>query len=224
MLAAAIFCFVRASLNITTTNLYGQMLAAMVLTWGVYIVSSILALDPLHLLTSFVQYLVMSSTYANILQVYAFCNLHDLSWGTKEESRPPTDLGRAKTVRAKVSKDKPSAQVDLPSTQRDVDTLYDEAIHKLQTNPPVPLPPPDPIQLRLDLYKNIRTDMLFCWILSNGALVAFVFGDDTGAGKNGGSRPNIYMIVVLSYVGITSAIRFLGSTIYMLLYILRVNQ
>lgn len=228
MLFAAVFCFVRASLHISTSSVYGQTLAAMVLTWGVYVASSVLALDPLHLVTSFVQYLLMTGTYTNILQVYAFSNLHDLSWGTKGVDRdraPGAALGRAKTVRAKTSIDRPSAaRVDLPSTQRDVDALYDDAVRKLQTNPPVPCAQPDPIALRLDSYKNIRTDLLFAWIVCNALLVALIIGDDTGAGPRGGDRPGTYMIIVLIYVGLTSAIRFLGSSIYMLLYFLRIKQ
>ncbi len=30
------------------------------------------------------QYLFMLPTYANIFSVFSFCNMHDISWGTKE--------------------------------------------------------------------------------------------------------------------------------------------
>jgi cellulose synthase/poly-beta-1,6-N-acetylglucosamine synthase-like glycosyltransferase len=30
------------------------------------------------------QYLWMLPTYANIFTVFSFCNMHDISWGTKE--------------------------------------------------------------------------------------------------------------------------------------------
>ncbi|KAH7269112.1 uncharacterized protein BKA55DRAFT_1803 [Fusarium redolens] len=51
--------------------------------FGVYILSALLALDPLHLLTSFAQFLFISSSYVNILNIYVFSNTHDISWGRK---------------------------------------------------------------------------------------------------------------------------------------------
>ncbi|KAI3575845.1 chitin synthase-domain-containing protein [Fusarium oxysporum f. sp. albedinis] len=51
--------------------------------FGVYILSALLALDPWHLLTSFAQFLFISSSYVNILNIYAFSNTHDVSWGRK---------------------------------------------------------------------------------------------------------------------------------------------
>ncbi|RBQ78900.1 hypothetical protein FVER14953_00084 [Fusarium verticillioides] len=51
--------------------------------FGVYILSALLARDPWHLLTSFAQFLFISSSYVNILNIYAFSNTHDVSWGRK---------------------------------------------------------------------------------------------------------------------------------------------
>ncbi|KAI5458721.1 chitin synthase-domain-containing protein [Mariannaea sp. PMI_226] len=42
--------------------------------FGVYIATGILALSPWHLLTSWAQYLFISSSYTNILNIYAFSN------------------------------------------------------------------------------------------------------------------------------------------------------
>ena len=33
--------------------------------------------------SSFPQYLLLAASFTNVLNVYAFCNLHDVSWGTK---------------------------------------------------------------------------------------------------------------------------------------------
>ena len=54
--------------------------------------------DPWHMLHSFVQYLLLLPSYVNILLIYAFCNLHDVSWGTKGDNGSSKDLGQAKTV------------------------------------------------------------------------------------------------------------------------------
>ena len=42
--------------------------------------------DPWHMLSSFPQYMLIAPSFTNVLNVYAFCNLHDVSWGTKGES------------------------------------------------------------------------------------------------------------------------------------------
>lgn len=47
-------------------------------TYGLYILSSLFYLDPWHMITSVVQYLLLLPTYVNILNVYAFCNTHDV--------------------------------------------------------------------------------------------------------------------------------------------------
>lgn len=38
--------------------------------------------------TSFPQYMLMAPSFVNVLNVYAFCNLHDVSWGTKGADKP----------------------------------------------------------------------------------------------------------------------------------------
>jgi cellulose synthase/poly-beta-1,6-N-acetylglucosamine synthase-like glycosyltransferase len=35
-----------------------------------------------------VQYLLLFPTYTNVINVYAFCNTHDVSWGTKGDDKP----------------------------------------------------------------------------------------------------------------------------------------
>jgi len=67
-------------------------------TYGLYLISSILFLDPWHMLTSFIQYLLLLPSYVNILLIYAFCNLHDVSWGTKGDNGASKDLGQAKKI------------------------------------------------------------------------------------------------------------------------------
>src|SRR6266516_5918304 len=61
----------------------GIIIIAIAATFGLYYVASFLYLDPWHMFTSFPQYLLVMSFYVNILNVYAFCNWHDVSWGTK---------------------------------------------------------------------------------------------------------------------------------------------
>lgn len=81
------------------------------------------------MLTSFVQYLLLLPSYVNILLIYAMCNLHDVSWGTKGDNGSSKDLGAAK----KVEKDgKEMAEVALPTKQEDVEALWQQARQELR--------------------------------------------------------------------------------------------
>ena len=97
------------------------------------------------MLTSFIQYLLLLPSYVNILLIYAFCNLHDVSWGTKGDNGASKDLGQAK----KVEKDgkemvrfiflfnlaivlMTQAEVALPTKQEDVDALWSQARSELR--------------------------------------------------------------------------------------------
>lgn len=57
---------------------FKSVIISLLSTYGLYIVSSILYLDPWHMITSFAQYIFLLPTYVNILNVYAFCNIHDV--------------------------------------------------------------------------------------------------------------------------------------------------
>lgn len=57
---------------------FRNVVISLLATYGLYIIASILYLDPWHMITSFLQYLFLLPTYVNILNVYAFCNIHDV--------------------------------------------------------------------------------------------------------------------------------------------------
>ena len=55
-----------------------DILVSVSATYGLYIVSSLLYMQPWHMLTSFLPYLFLLPGYINILTIYAFCNTHDV--------------------------------------------------------------------------------------------------------------------------------------------------
>ena len=61
---------------VTGTN--GVLLAALISTYGIYLLASILYADPWHMFHSFPQYIGLAPSFTNILMVYSFCNLHDI--------------------------------------------------------------------------------------------------------------------------------------------------
>ena len=61
---------------LTGTN--GVLLAALMSTFGVYLITSLLYADPWHMFHSFPQYIGIAPSFINILMVYSFANLHDV--------------------------------------------------------------------------------------------------------------------------------------------------
>lgn len=66
--------------------------------------------------TCMLQYVLCSPIWINVLNIYAFSNLHDFSWGTKEDNQEE-DLGNAAG-----NKDG-TVEVELPTDQADIGEL-----------------------------------------------------------------------------------------------------
>jgi chitin synthase len=143
--------------------------------------------EPWHMITSFIQYLLMAPSYINVLNVYAvrslsvsslipanmllcqFANVHDVSWGTKGDNKVSTDLGVVQT-----GKNKNEVEVAVPTAETDINAAYEDAIHVLSTKPEKVDPKPDPATQQEDYYRSFRTNVLLSWTLSNGLLAAAV--------------------------------------------------
>lgn len=69
---------------------FRDIVLALAATYGLYILSSILHFDPWHLVTSFLQYLLLVPSFIIVLTIYSFANTHDLAWYVR--SSPPTPL------------------------------------------------------------------------------------------------------------------------------------
>lgn len=218
MMICAVICLVKAVKESNHDAIYSQMIFSVLATYGVYFLSSIIAMDPLHLVTSFFQYLLLAPSYINVLNVYAFCNLHDFSWGTKGNTTIDNDLGSVTSTNKNGV-----VEVMLPTTQEDIDQLYDKSLFNLRTRPMLIKGQEgweEREMRRLDFYRNIRTDVLLAWSLSNGVLAALILsGDNVGTFDpgSGTTRSKVYMVLVLVFVGALAIIRFTGSTIYMLM-------
>lgn len=194
MMIAAVFCLIKAIKHSDHNAIYSQMVFSVLATYGVYLLSSLIAMDPLHLVTSFMQYLLLAPSYINILNTYAFCNLHDFSWGTKGSTTADNDLGTVTST-----SQNGVVEVVLPTTQADIDSLYDQSLNNLRTRPMIIKGDEsweEKEQRRLDFYRNIRTDVLLAWALSNGLLAALILGGDNTSTFDPGSgttRSKVYM-------------------------------
>ncbi|KAG9315524.1 glycosyltransferase family 2 protein [Chiua virens] len=197
-----------------TNAVFRDVVVSLAATLGLYIISSLLFFEPWHLITSFIQYLLMAPSYIAVLNVYAFANVHDVSWGTKGDNKVSTDLG---VVNVGKGLNKNEVEVDLPTAETDINAAYEDAIHVLTTKPPKEERKVDPGTQQEDYYKTFRTNVLLVWTLSNALLAAVVVSTTPAAGSGQASAAvNGYMAFILFSVAGLALVRFIGSTTYLL--------
>jgi len=202
--------------DIFANTLFRDIVISLLATTGLYVIASVLALDPWHMVTSFVQYVLLAPSYINVLNVYAFANVHDVSWGTKGDNKVVnTDLGVVKT-----SGNKNEVEVNVPTAEHDINAAYEDAIHVLQSKPPKVDSTPDAATVQEDYYRQFRTNVLLSWVLTNALLAAaIVTATGKASDKGAAATVNGYMSFLLFSVAALAFVRFCGSTLYLIIRI-----
>ncbi|KAG4293515.1 hypothetical protein FPRO06_00100 [Fusarium proliferatum] len=157
--------------------------------FGVYILSALLALDPWHLLTSFAQFLFISSSYVNILNIYAFSNTHDVSWGRKGRHED-TEAGqrqegpRPATIERRFTFSDQDPNIRSAATQRDEtpearNAEYQQALSRLAAgDETLSREKKRPQVLAVaDAMMEFRTILLASYIFSNIFVCLIVLND-----------------------------------------------
>lgn len=191
----------------------GIIIIALAATFGLYFVASFLYLDPWHMFTSFGQYLLMMTSYINILMVYAFSNWHDVSWGTKGSDKADA-LPSATTQKGADGKATVIEEVDL--AQADIDSQFEQTVKRALT--PYIAPKEDNKKTLEDSYKSFRTRLVTFWIFTNALLAVAItsdnfdkFGFSTGAT----TRTANFFRALLWATAALSFIRFLGCVYFL---------
>ncbi|KAI4136575.1 MAG: hypothetical protein L6R39_007723, partial [Caloplaca ligustica] len=142
--------------------------------FGVYYAVSILHLDPWHMFTSYPQYLFIASSYTNILNVYAFSNWHDISWGTKGRDE---EVALRSLPLSNTEDGVPAALQTLPpENKRDIDSAF-EATVKNALAPYVDPTKTKQVQTLDESFKTFRTKLVAVYIFSNFILCIFVMNE-----------------------------------------------
>jgi len=153
------------------------------------------------------------------MNVYAFCNIQDVTWGTKGEDKA------AKLDSPTVTSDG-NVDVDLPFDS-DLDALYDSELQKFSTLDTKEKSKPSTSDEQEDYYKGFRSYVVLIWMFCNAALVAIVLkagglnrlsvqpqpsneGDPSATVK-------IYLQVVLWSVACLSGFKFVGAMWYLII-------
>ncbi|KAG2022801.1 chitin synthase [Coprinopsis cinerea AmutBmut pab1-1] len=196
-----------------------EIVVAVLATYGMYFISSFIHFEPWHMFTSFAQYMFLLPSYVNILMMYAMCNLHDVTWGTKGDNGAAKDLGGAKKVKGEDGKE--MMEVAVPTAREDVDQLWAASRAALKVKPPEQKESRDAATKQADHDRNSRTNVVLAWVGSNMVLIIVftsqAFLDWVNQNTSlGGSAFNPYLqFLFFAFAGL-SAIRFTGSVVYLI--------
>ncbi|KAL4401441.1 Chitin synthase 4 [Malassezia pachydermatis] len=193
----------KSGIALVADGVFIRVVISLLSTFGFWLISSLLFLEPWHMFTSVLQYLLLSPSFINVINIYAFCNTHDVSWGTKGSTAMHKDLGQA------AGSTNNSVDVMIPSESQDIDEAYDDACHVLNTKPTRVIPMPDPDMEQRDYYATVRTNVVLAWTLTNAALAVVILNLD---------RPvhNVYMGILFYAIAALSFFRFFGAFMYLL--------
>ena len=199
-----------------------SMIVSLASTYILWFVASILFFDPWHMFTSFIQYILLTPTYINVLNIYAFCNTHDISWGTK---------GDDKAEKLQAVNVKPGGKIDvnIPQDDHDLNTQYDLELRKISQKAIKEKKNVSEAEHQEDYYKGFRSAVVLVWIFCNFALAAVVLSaagverinaDNTKDEQSEQTRrASIYMAVVLWSVAGLSLFRFIGALWFLIVRI-----
>lgn len=175
----------------------------------------------------FIQYILLTPTYINVLNIYAFCNTHDITWGTKGDDKAEK-LGSANV--------KPGGKVDvnIPQDDGDLNAQYDAELTKFASKPPKEVEVISDGDRQADYYKGFRSAVVLVWVFCNFALGAVVLSaagldrfednekktqtqkrESSSGGSTENERATIYMAVVLWSVAGMSIFKFVGAMWYL---------
>ncbi|KAJ7611002.1 chitin synthase 2 [Roridomyces roridus] len=204
-----------------TNTTFRDITISLLATYGMYFMASFMHFEPWHMFTSFIQYMFFLPSYVNILMMYAMCNLHDVTWGTKGDNGSAKDLGGAKKVKGEDGKE--MMEVEIPTAREDVDQLWNASRNALRIPPPKEKEHRDAATKQTDHDRNSRTNVVLVWVGTNMVMI-LVFTSTAFQNfvakfiqTSGDSTFNPYLQFLFWALAGLSAVRFTGSFLYLLL-------
>ncbi|KIX94963.1 chitin synthase 2 [Fonsecaea multimorphosa CBS 102226] len=204
--------------TIFNNSTFFGLIVSLASTYVLWFVASFLFFDPWHMFTCFLQYIVLTPTYINVLNIYAFCNTHDITWGTK---------GDDKAEKLPSANVKPGGMVDvmIPQDDGDLNAQYDAELKRFATKAEKEVKKQSPADKQEDYYKSFRSNVVTAWMITNFILVAAVLNisgferidtEDTEQ-----QNSTIYLAVILWSVAGLSLFRFTGACWFLIVRLFR---
>ncbi|KAA8569656.1 hypothetical protein EYC84_001259 [Monilinia fructicola] len=180
--------------DIIKNQIFYTLIISLASTYLLWFISSFIFFDPWHMFTSFFQYLLLTPTYINILNVYAFCNTHDITWGTKGDDK-------AEKLPSAVLKAGGKVDVNIPTDDGDLNAQYESEMRKIQSKAPPEKREFSAEEKQEDYYKWFRSSVVLFWLVCNFALTSAVLStaglEKIDTSTDDTTKSTIYMAVVL---------------------------
>src|SRR5205809_2926944 len=112
--------------------------------------------------------LLLTPTYINILNVYAFCNTQHITWGTKGD--------KAEKLPSAMIKPGGKVDVDIPTDDNDLNAQYEAEMKRFAEKAIEVKKEPSASEKQEDYYKGFRSSVVLFWMLCNFTLCAVVLG------------------------------------------------
>jgi chitin synthase len=206
--------------DVWKNQIFFTLIVSLMSTYLLYFIVSFLFFDPWHMFTSFIQYLILTPTYINVLNVYAFCNTHDITWGTKGDDKAE------KLPSAKVKADG-KVDVAIPTDDGDLNQQYAAELKLIESKAKKEKRVVSESEKQEDYYKGFRSTVVLVWIGCNVALVAVILGTNgnstltVGGSEEDNTKATTYLLVILWSVAGLSAFRFLGAMWFLIVRMFR---
>jgi chitin synthase len=146
--------------------------------FGVYWVAGLLCLDPWHLFTCYAQYIFVASSYTNILNIYAFSNSHDISWGNKQGREEDPAVWSQPSARTHETNGGAVVEEQCP-IHEDLDGRFESTV--IRALAPYRAPSSSSSSGAKESFNDrmtiFRTRLLAAYIFSNFFLCIFVLND-----------------------------------------------
>lgn len=162
----------------------------------------------------------MTPSYINILNVYAFCNTHDITWGTKGDDK-------AEKLPSAMLKPGGKVDVNIPTDDGDLNEQYEAEMKVFSQKAVVEKKEISPSEKQEDYYKGFRSRVVIFWLVCNFALVAAVMSTGgverltSNSDDDEDQKATIYMAVVLYSVAGLSAFKFIGACWFLIVRMFR---
>jgi chitin synthase len=167
---------------------------------GCFFVAGVLHGELTAVSFSFLQYMFMLPTFTNVFTIYSFCNIHDISWGTKgieEEEHKVVTGGSAVNHGRDANVDAEQKEANEKQGRLVVERKRREAQNASK----------EKVLVEKE-FKSFRSAMLLGWILTN-ALFVYAVASNT-INRNG--YIDFLFLTVLAFIGM----RFFGSVYFII--------
>jgi chitin synthase len=197
-------------INLLHNSTFRNIVLSLVITFAIYFISSIIYFEFFQIITCILQYFMLLPTFINVLSMYAFCNINDITWGTR---------GIIRMSYVPLKKDYSEIEFDVPMRNGSYENFLksiviqktNSALGKVKGN----------VLEKDDYFKSYRTKILLAWIITNTVIIFLITNYNISRyiyswfGINQNSLGfNPYLTLLFYCMAVINVIRFIGSIIY----------